>query len=80
MKAFASQERMSRRFRKESFLQTRFGLEVSPAIQNAVENSISKSMKWPDLNARHGDFDMTGDLFPDVNAMRQRARDRHVAI
>jgi hypothetical protein len=46
MKAAASQVRISRRFRKPNLLQSRFDLELSPAIQNVIDNSISKSSKW----------------------------------
>jgi hypothetical protein len=60
IKDFAFQQPTSRLFRKKSFLQTRFGLEVSVAIQTTIDNFISKSMKWqitPAADATHYDPD-----------------------
>jgi hypothetical protein len=46
LKAVAAQARISNRFKKPHFLQTLFGLELSPAIQLQIDNSVSKAARW----------------------------------
>ena len=46
LKAAAAQARISKRFKRAHFLQTRFGLEVSPAIHAQIDNSVLKAAQW----------------------------------
>jgi hypothetical protein len=46
LKAAAAQARVSKRFKRAHFLETRFGLELSPAIQVQIDHASSKAAQW----------------------------------